>query len=82
MGFLQRKAKWEENISQEKPTQVYTFNVANKYSDKDIEITVNVPGVEIPTPSTGTNTFWLKIGGIKYIWKVDSSGNVWVEGDK
>jgi len=81
MGFLQRKTKWEESISQEKPTQVYTFNVANKYSDKDIEITVNVPGIEIPIPSTGTSTFWLKIDGIKYIWKVDSSGNVWVEGD-
>ena len=40
-----------------------------KFSDKDIESTVNVPGVEIPTPSNGTNTFWLKIGGIKYIWK-------------
>lgn len=81
MGFLQRKTKWEESISQEKPTQVYTFNVANKYSDKDIEITVNVPGIEIPIPSTGTSTFWLKIDEIKYIWKVDSSGNVWVEGD-
>lgn len=78
---LSRGTNWGATFSQVKPSQTYTFNTSGKFSDKNISITVNVPGVEIPTPSTGTNTFYIKIGGVTYTWKVDSSGNVWVEGD-
>lgn len=61
--------------------QTYTFNTENKYCSNNIVVNVDVPGMIVPTPSTGENpnSFWIEIGGIRYTWNVNSDGDVWID---
>lgn len=66
-------------VEQTAQTVQYTFDTAGKMVDKNIVFQINIPGVVIPTPASGTSTFYITIGGVTYNWTVDSSGNVWVD---
>ena len=55
------------------------FDTKQKYTDKNIALQIYVPGVVIPTPASGTSSFYITIGGVTYNWHIDSSGNVWVD---
>lgn len=43
-----------------------TFLTAGKYVDRDVKFQINVPGVVIPTPASGTSTFYITIGNATY----------------
>ena len=69
------------------PTQVNTgtlsistLNDAGTDTSCDGYANVNITGINIPIPSSGTNTFSIKVpngnGTIIFIFNVDSSGNV------
>lgn len=55
------------------------FDTKQKYTDSDIVLQIQMPGVVIPTPASGTSSFYITIGGITYNWHIDSNGNVWVD---
>lgn len=42
------------------------FYTKQKYIDRDIVFQIQTPGVVIPTPLTGTNSFYITIGGVTY----------------
>lgn len=71
--------EWTGSVNQTSQNKTYTFDTKDKISDKNIKFQINIPGIVIPTPSSGTNSFYITIGGITYNWTVDSDGNVWVE---
>ena len=52
------------------------FDTKQKYTDSDIVLQIQVPGVVIPTPASGISSFYITIGGITYNWHIDSNGNV------
>lgn len=76
MNTMTRSTSWTDSVNQTSMSKQYTFSTSGKYVDKDIKFQINIPGVVIPTPSSGTTSFYITIGGITYTWKVDSSGNV------
>ena len=59
----------------------YTIKTGQKYVDKDIKFNINVPGIVLKKPTSGYTTFYIKVEGSDtvYNWKVDSSGNIWIE---
>lgn len=59
--------------------KTYSFPTKGTYVDKNIDFKIHIPGIVIPTPSSGTTQFYITIGGNTYWWKVDSFGNVWVD---
>lgn len=52
------------------------FDTKQKYTDSDIVLQIQMPGVVIPTPASGISSFYITIGGITYNWHIDSNGNV------
>ena len=72
-------SEWSGSVDQTYQNKTYTFSTKNKVNDRDIAMTINVPGMNVSTPTSSTNnTFYITIGGVTYNWEVDSSGNVWV----
>lgn len=81
MSNLTSGTQWTGTVEQTSVNKTYEFPTGKKYVDRNIKFQINVPGVVIPTPASGTNTFYITIGEATYYWRVDSSGNVWVDAD-
>lgn len=66
MSAMTNGTAWTGSVSQTSMSKQYTFSTAKKYVDKDIKFQINIPGVVIPTPSSGTTSFYITIGGVTY----------------
>lgn len=70
-------------VNQTSQDATYTFGTGSKYVDKDIKFNIKIPGIVLKKPTTsGTyTTFTVQVEGdtTVYTWKVDSSGNIWIE---
>lgn len=68
------------NINTNMPlSKQIVFDTQKKYTDRNIKFQITMPGVVIPTPASGTSTFYITIGGVTYHWNVNSNGDVWVD---
>ena len=83
MASLNRGTRWTATEQQKYQDKTYTISTANKYVDKDIKFNIKIPGIILKKPtSAGTyTTFTVQVEGdtTVYTWKVDSSGNIWIE---
>lgn len=59
-------SEWTGSVNQTSQNKTYTFATKDKINDKNIKFQINIPGIIIPTPSSGTSTFYIEIGGIRY----------------
>lgn len=86
MATLTRDTQWTATEKQTYQDKTYTISTANKYVDKDIKFNISVPGIVLkkPTSADEYTSFYVQVEGdtTKYVWKVDSSGNIWVEGEE
>ena len=67
-------------ISLTKPNSTLTFSTQTTYVPSNIVMNINIPGIELTTPASGTKTFYVQVpnGGnnmVGFLFTVDSSGN-------
>ena len=73
--------KWYNTEIITKQTGKFTISTKNKYVNRDIELSYNIPGIVLPKPSSGnTNTFYITVPNgssdtITFTFSVDSNGN-------
>ena len=53
-------------------SQTYTFNTIGSFVEKNIKLTVEVPGVNL----NNGDSFYINDGIYTWNWQIDSSGNV------
>ena len=68
------------SISLTKPDSILTFATQTSYVPQNIVMNINIPGIELTKPASGTKTFYVQVpnGGnnmVGFLFTVDSSGN-------
>ena len=71
--------RWYKTITITQQNGGVTMPTKNKYVDKNIEVLYNIPGIVLPTPSSGTNNFYITVpngaGTVTFHFSVDTNGN-------
>lgn len=71
-NLTHNSTKWSDSQNQTLKTKTYSFSTEKKYVDKNIEIAITVPGMNL-NPS---ETFYINDGLNTWTWEIDSNGNV------
>lgn len=72
MANLVKGDSWSGITSQTKKEVTYTFPTNGMFLDKNIDLNVNVPGINLEN----TQTFYINDGINIWNWAVDGDGNV------
>lgn len=72
--------KWYDSVTITRQTGSFTIPTKNKYVDRNIELSFEIPGIEIPKPSSGTKSFYITVpngssGTVTFLFSVDNNGN-------
>ena len=74
--------KWynQTPISITNQNATFTVQAGGKYVGKNIELSINIPGMIISKPTSGTNTFYITVpngssGTVTFTFTVDANGN-------
>ena len=67
-------------ISLTKQSSTLTFSTKTKYVPENIVMNISIPGIEILTPTSGTNSFYITVPNgsndtVTFTFTVDSAGN-------
>lgn len=72
--------RWYKNVTITQQNGGYSMATKNTYVDKNIELIYNIPGIVLPKPTSGTNTFYVTVpngsnGTVTFHFSVDTNGN-------
>lgn len=72
MSNLVNSTNWTGNEEITKKNSSLTLNTAKKYVDRNIELDINIPGINL----NNSETFYINDGIYTWNWNIDSNGNV------
>lgn len=72
--------KWYDTVTITQQNGGFTIPTKNKYVNRNIELNYNIPGMVLPKPTSGTNTFYITVpngssGTVTFTFTVDANGN-------
>lgn len=80
MATLTHDTTWSGTASQTSVSQTYTFSTSSRYVDKDIALTVQIPGITLKKGET----FYIEGpegSGPRFVWTCDgTTGEITITG--